>query len=230
MVAGRLTPTIGYFPNVKKILEEIVIFKNNISTEEINSLDTGTYSGRIWVIEDAYVVDEAVRRISQHNVIGFDTETRPSFKKGKLFGLSLIQLATPNEVFLIRTIKTGIPDSLVELFSNEEIIKVGIAIRDDVRKMQKLKNFHSRGFLELQEYSNFFKIEDNSLRKLSAIVLGIKVSKTQQLSNWEAEVLTEAQINYAATDAWVCLEIYNKLKKSANNYGTGKNNTEIGKG
>ncbi len=194
-------------------------FKNSISKEEVNDLETGQFNGRIWIVEDSAGVRKAVKKLSQHNTIGFDTETKPSFKKGQINELSLVQLATPTDAFLLRTMKTGLPDSLRQLFENESILKVGVAIRDDIRKMQKLNPFLPRGFLELQEYSGFFKIEDNSLRKLAAIVLGIKVSKSQQLSNWEAAKLDDAQAIYAATDAWACLEIYNKLRNSINNYG-----------
>lgn len=194
-------------------------FRSSISKEEVNALDTGQFNGRIWIVEDASGVRKAVRKLSQHAIIGFDTETKPSFRKGRINELSLIQLATPTDAFLFRAMKTGVPADLKKVFENESIIKVGVAIRDDIRKMQKLNPFVPRGFLELQEYSGFYKIEDNSLRKLAAIVLGIKVSKSQQLSNWEAPKLDEAQAIYAATDAWACLEIYNKLRNSINNYG-----------
>ena len=194
-------------------------YRSNISKEEVNDLETGQFNGRIWIVEDSAGVQKAVKKLSQHNTIGFDTETKPSFKKGHINDLSLIQLATPTDAFLIRSLKTGLPESLRQLFENEDILKVGVAIRDDIRKIRKLNSFVARGFLELQEYTGFFKIEDNSLRKLAAIVLGIKVSKSQQLSNWEAPKLDDAQAIYAATDAWACLEIYNKLRNSLNNYG-----------
>ncbi len=200
-------------------MEERVNFKSNITKEEINDLGTGSFNGKIWVIEDVEGVNKAVRSLSRNPVIGFDTESRPSFRKGRINGISLIQLATSHDAFLIRAQKSGLPEALKHLFENENILKVGVAIRDDIKKMQKLNNFKPKGFLELQEYTNFFNIEDNSLRKLAAIVLGIKISKSQQLSNWEAERLDDAQALYAATDAWTCLEIYNHLKNSINHYG-----------
>jgi len=125
-----------------------------------------------------------------------------------------MQLAIPGEVFLFRLLRTGLTDEMIRLFEDEDIIFTGVAIRDDVRKLQQIKKFNARGFLELQQYSSFFKIEDNSLKKLAAIVMDIRISKSQQLSDWEARTLTEAQMRYAATDAWVCLEVYNILRNS----------------
>ena len=125
-----------------------------------------------------------------------------------------MQLAIPGEVYLFRLLDTGLPPELIKLFEDEDIIFTGVAIRDDVRKLQGIKNFKPAGFLELQNYSSYFKIEDNSLKKLAAIVMDIRISKSQQLSDWEANKLTEAQLRYAATDAWVCLEVYRILRNS----------------
>ncbi len=196
-----------------------MIFSSDISKEEINKLEPGAYNGRIWIVENPADMDQVMEKITAFDTVGFDTETKPSFKKGKLNHVSLIQIAIPSEVYLIRTIYTGFMPALISFFENENIRKVGVALRDDIGKLQLVKRFTPRGFIDLQEYSNQFNIESNGLRKLSAIVLGIRISKSAQLSNWEADTLTEAQMVYAATDAWACLEIYNKLKKSVNNYG-----------
>lgn len=209
----------GLFQNVKKIWEATVIFSSDITKEEINKLETGAYHGRIWVVENPADVDKVMDKIRVFDTVGLDTETRPSFKKGKVNQVALVQIATPDEVYLIRTLYTGLMPSLISFFENEAIRKVGVALRDDISKLRLIKHFTPGGFLDLQEYTDQFRIESNSLRKLAAIVLGIRISKSQQLSNWEADTLDDGQIIYAATDAWACLEIYNKLKKAVNNYG-----------
>ncbi|MCF8390865.1 MAG: 3'-5' exonuclease domain-containing protein 2 [Bacteroidales bacterium] len=176
-------------------------------------MEIKAYPGKITIVEDPAAVNDCIKIIRKSSVIGFDTESRPSFKKNQQFGVSLIQIATENEVFLFRINLTGFQKSIIDLFENPSIIKAGISINDDISRLKQLKNFKPQGFIELQQLTDDFGIEDNSLKKLTAIILGFRVSKGQQLSNWEALKLTEAQANYAATDAWVGLEIYNKLLK-----------------
>lgn len=189
-------------------------FLPNISAEEINLLEVRQFEGKIHLIDSQDDTDEAAEYLSHFPVIGFDTETKPNFKKGSSNKVSLMQLAVEGEAFLFRLHYTGLPDSVIRLFESEDILFTGVAIRDDVRKLQQIRNFNPVGFLELQKYSGYFKIEDNSLKKLAAIVMNIRISKSQQLSDWEARVLTEAQMRYAATDAWVCLEIYRILRNT----------------
>lgn len=189
-------------------------FLPTISIEEINLLKVKQFDGIIHVIDSPEDAAEAAEYIGKHNLIGFDTESKPNFRKGSSNHVSLLQLAIPGEVFLFRLLETGLPNEMIKIFEDEDIIFTGVAIRDDVRKLQGIRNFKAAGFLELQKYSSSFKIEDNSLKKLAAIVMGIRISKSQQLSDWEATVLTEAQMRYAATDAWVCLEIYRILRNS----------------
>lgn len=198
-------------------------YLNNITNEEINKLETCFFSGAIHVISSLKSIPPAINRLKNYSVIGFDTETKPSFKKGKTNKVSLIQLAVQDEVFLFRINKTGLAPELIELFKNSNIVKVGVSIRDDLKKLIHIKKFNPSGFIELQDYSDFFAIESNSLKKLAAIVLGVKVSKSQRLTNWEAPELSDAQLLYAATDAWVCLQIYQKLRESS--YRTLQNTT-----
>jgi len=186
----------------------------SITPEQINKLKVRQFEGKIHIVNSPEAASKAAEYIGKHNVIGFDTESKPSFKKGSSHKVSLLQLAIPNEVFLFRLFETGLPPELIKLFEDEEILFTGVAIRDDVRKLQGIVNFKPAGFLELQNYSSYFKIEDNSLKKLAAIVMNIRISKSQQLSDWEAKVLTEAQMRYAATDAWVCLEVYRILRNT----------------
>ncbi len=191
------------------------IYRNDITREEIDSLEIHQFSGKIQLIDSPEDVFEAVNILKNHSYIGFDTETKPNFKKGRPNRVALLQLATPKEVFLFRLNKTGITNELISLFEEDEIIKSGVAIRDDVRRLRSIRDFNPAGFLELQNYSGFYGIESNSLKKLAAIVLGIKISKSQQLSDWEGKVLTEAQKRYAATDAWVSLQVYKVLRNSS---------------
>ncbi len=189
-------------------------FLPSISAEDINRLEVKQFTGIIHLIDSPEDVPDAVEYIGKHKLIGFDTESKPNFSKGSSNKVSLLQLAIPGEVFLFRLFKTGLPPELIRLFEDEEIIFAGVAIRDDVRKLQQIKNFKATGFLELQKYTSYYKIEDNSLKKLAAIVMDIRISKSQQLSDWEAKTLTDAQMRYAATDAWVCHEVYHILRNS----------------
>ena len=196
-------------------MERMNNFKKEISQEELNAMTTVSFDGSIWVVEDPSAMDEIMDRLINWDVIGFDTETRPTFRKGKMNKVSLLQLSVDHEVYLIRIRKTGFPDKLKEIFENPEIVKTGVAIRDDIKKLNELRPFKAEGFVELQDYSCHFGIESNSLRKLAAIVLGFRISKSQQTSNWEAPRLDDSQIKYAAMDAWASREIYLKLRNSA---------------
>ncbi len=151
--------------------------------------------------------------MSQHQYIGFDTETKPAFKKGEINEVALLQFAIPGKVFLIRSLMTGITSELKGFLESEDHIKIGVALRDDLKDLNRLSPMKPRGFLDLQKFVKAFHIENNGLRKITAIILGFRISKNSQVSNWEADVLDSSQIKYAATDAWVCLEIYNKLRE-----------------
>lgn len=189
------------------------IEKTAISHEEINLLPLGAYDGKIELITDSKALPAAFKEIQKHKVVGFDTETRPSFKKGQVYNVSLIQLALEKKVFVIRLNHTGVTPEMIPFFENTKIIKPGIGIRDDVRLLQKLKRFHAEGFFELTHLSKEVGFEVESVKKLTALLLGFRISKSAQTSNWEAETLTEKQLQYAATDAWVCLQIFQKLQK-----------------
>lgn len=186
--------------------------KNSISDDEVNNLPLKQFEGEIVVIESDKDLKEYLPYLQIQDILGFDTETRPSFKKGIRNKISLLQLSANGKAFLIRTNKIGFPKELYDLLSNEKIIKVGLAIKDDIRGLQKLNEFKPKGFIDLQDYVKYFKIENFGLRKLAGLILNIRISKAQRLTNWEVESLTEKQQKYAATDAWVALEIYKRLK------------------
>ncbi len=188
-----------------------MMFSSSISKEEINLLPIYHFEGKVSVIERRQDVGSAIEELAEEPILGFDTETRPSFKKGRKNNVSLLQLSSARQTWLFRLNRTDIPESLVKLLEDQDIVKVGVAIHDDLKALNILSKFSAGGFIELQSFVKKFNIQDNGLRKLAGNILNIKISKSQQLSNWEAPVLTEAQIRYAATDAWVCYEIYMKL-------------------
>ncbi len=187
------------------------LFQNNISKEEIMSLPVGRYEGDIVCVNDREELFAVLPALEREAVLGFDTETRPSFKKGKRYPVALLQLATQERAWLIRLNRLGYVPELWRLFTDEGIRKIGVGIRDDLRELQQLHPFEPAGFTELQEYVKDFGIEDASLVKITARILGFRVSKAQRLTNWEADKLTQKQQAYAATDAWVCYMIYKKL-------------------
>lgn len=187
------------------------IFQTYVTPEQVNDLPLTSYGGKIVVVTDPRKVPEAIDEIIQHDVVGFDTETRPTFKKGQFYHVSLIQIGIPGKVFLFRINQTGLSDYITGFLSNENILKLGVGLHDDVIALQKLKQFESAGFVELHNYVASMGVRNTGLRKLAAIILSIRISKSQQTSNWDNSRLTENQLRYAATDAWVCLEMYNKL-------------------
>jgi len=190
------------------------MFQSEISKEQVAGLDLIQYEGPIQLIDSREAFHGVIGKLARERVLGIDTETRPSFKKGKLYPTSLIQLATLEQAWIIRVSRIGYPNELLDLLSREVPLKVGLSLHDDLRRLRSDFQFEPRGFLDLQQYVEAFRIEEKGLKKLSGIVLGRRISKSQQVSNWDADLLTEAQLRYAATDAWICLMIYYKLRES----------------
>ena len=188
-------------------------YNAHIEKSAISTMPTAAFDGRIITIDTVEATDMAVKALSGETVIGIDTETRPSFKKGIQHDVSLIQLSTADTCFLIRLNRVKMPDSLVSLLENKEILKVGISLHDDYQALSKRKKFKPEGFFDLQKYVKEFGIEEMSLQKIFAIMFAQRISKSQQLTNWENDVLTDKQKLYAATDAWACLKIYNELNQ-----------------
>lgn len=188
--------------------------KISITSEEINLLPLKTFEGKVSVITEASRLAKVKSEIEKHPIVGFDTETRPSFKRGQVYRVALLQLAVPGKVFLIRLHHTGLTEDIVSIFENPNIIKAGVAIHDDIKSLQKLTMFTPTSFVELATLARTCGLQVESVKKLAGLLMGIRISKSAQTSNWEAPTLTEKQIDYAATDAWVCLEIYSKLLQS----------------
>lgn len=172
------------------------------------------FPGDIYVIDSIYHVKEAVNVLKHCELVGFDTETRPSFRKGLAHKTALIQISTNDECFLFRTCKIGMPESLAQYLAEPQHTKVGLSLHDDFKNLSKFTNYKEpQGFIDLQDVVGNYCITDISLQKIFAILFGSKIAKGQQLTNWEAPVLTPAQQNYGAVDAWACLKIYNYLKQ-----------------
>jgi ribonuclease D len=184
----------------------------SITAEEINNLPLRSFRGRTSVVSEPEKLARIVNEIEAHDVVGFDTETRPSFKKGQIYQVSLLQLAIPNKVYLIRLNHTGVTDELASLFSNPAITKAGVGIRDDLKALQKLRSFDPVNCFDLSMLAKRAGLQVESVKKLTALLLGFRISKSAQTSNWEVNTFTQKQIEYAATDAWVCLELFHKLK------------------
>jgi ribonuclease D len=188
------------------------MFQSTIDQEELKKLPLMTFTGEIHVIDSRAGLQKYLPVLRGEKVLGFDTETRPSFKKGKINSISLVQLATPFHAFLFRISRLDLPDELIALFQDDAIIKVGAALHDDLIDLKRIRDFNAGGFLDLQKYVEAFGIENKAVAKMAGIVLGFRISKSQQLSNWDADTLSDAQQSYAATDAWVCLKIYQALQ------------------
>ena len=189
------------------------MFNKSITKEAINLLPLRKYEGKIIIISNEKSMLHATSELKKHPIIGFDTEKRPSFQKGVKHQVALVQLAIPNKVFLVRLNLTGITRELKDIFTDEKIKKVGIGTADDIISLQEMQNFVPAGFLDLNKMTEQLGIENVGVRNLSALILGYRISKRQQVTNWERLKLTENQINYAAMDVWVFLEIYNKLNE-----------------
>jgi Ribonuclease D len=187
------------------------MYKENITVEELAEHELSWFKGEIVLVDNLKTFYEVFPRLLGTDILGFDTETRPTFKKGRKNAVSLIQLSTGDLACLFRINKIGIPDKLAELLSDPSVIKAGVAVHDDIRFLKGVRKFSPDGFIDLQNFVKDFGIQSSGLKKLAAIVLGFRISKRQQVTDWEADQLTEAQLIYAATDAWVCHQIYKKL-------------------
>ncbi len=189
------------------------MFAPKITKEEINLLPLTHFEGEITVVDNIFKIDPAIEQLRKHTIVGIDTETKPSFVKGKNNKVSLIQISTLDHCFLFRLNLIQFSEPIIDFFTDPKIKKVGLALRDDINGLNKHHKFKARNTIDLQTIVKNYGILELSLQKLYAIIFGEKISKSQQLSNWENNDLTEQQQRYAATDAWACLKIYLNLMK-----------------
>lgn len=179
-----------------------------ISKEQLSHLPAASFPGEIRIIEEECEITEAVSILRKEKIIGFDTETRPSFRKGQTNTVSLVQLSTRSTCFLFRINHFGLHSQIVDILEDPSILKIGLSIHDDFHNLNKITTVNPQGFVELQNYVKDYLIADNSLTKIYAVIFGKRISKGQRLTNWEADHLTPSQQTYAALDAIACIQIY----------------------
>lgn len=190
----------------------------SISKEILASLPMATYNGQIVLVDSEDGAHNAAQELRKHRIIGFDTETKPSFKRGQTHHVALLQLSAGTTCYLVRLNHIGLPYEIKEILEDENITKIGLSIHDDFHNLNRLFSIEPAGFIDLQAYVKQFKIIDNSLARIYGILFGKRISKSQRLSNWEAEQLTPAQQAYAALDASACVEIYEYLDSGKFDY------------
>ena len=185
--------------------------QQSITIEEINTLPLLQFSGEIVIVDNETILERAINELKGETILGFDTETKPSFLKGVSHKVCLLQLSTDNKCYLFRLNKIGLTNEIRQILSSPNIIKAGAATTDDIKGLQQLGSFEAHGFLDLQKMALQKGIKDIALKKMAAILLGYRISKRQKLTNWEIAEYTPSQQIYAATDAWVSKQIYDKL-------------------
>lgn len=191
-------------------------FASSVTVDEIEALEIAIFPGEITVVPDSRCkeFDEAIEYLSGQQTIGFDTETKPCFvPKVPRNKMAILQLSGGERAFIFRLQQVGVPPKLAALLGNPKILKVGAAVHDDIRGLQEYRRFIPKGFVDLQRMAPAYGIEEKSVRKMAAIILKKRVSKSQQLSNWESSHLSDAQLRYAAVDAWICREMYYRLRE-----------------
>lgn len=194
---------------------EMRTVRPHIDKDEIANLPVAQFQGKVYVLLTEREAKSAVEYLLRQRVVGIDTETRPSFKKGKVNNIALLQVSTDDQCFLFRLCRMGIPDCIKTLLESKSLIKVGLSLKDDFLQLNRSESekIAPQAYIELQTDVKQIGIEDMSLQKIFANLFGKRISKRQQLSNWEADILSEAQQIYAATDAWACLKIYEEINR-----------------
>lgn len=189
-------------------------YQHRIEKEEVNQLPLVEFKGEVVIVRDETAFAEAIDYLQKQSCVGVDTETRPSFVKGQHYPTALVQIATTQRCYLFQLKHLGFRKELAELFANPQICKVGLAFKDDLNGLQRLHRFTPSHCIDIQKMVLKYGILDLGLQKIFAIVFQKKISKAQQLTNWENATLTAEQARYAATDAWATLLIYKRLKRT----------------
>lgn len=186
-------------------------FPKTISKEAVNDMPLIRFDGRIHLVTNHAEMQQAIQQLGQEHVLGFDTETRPCFRKGESRPVALLQLSRQDDAYLFRLNQMPLDQELIAILENPAITKIGVAIQDDLKALRELAEFKPAGFLDLARLAKTLKLQKTGLRNLTAIFLNKRITKGPQVSNWEQNPLSEAQLCYAATDAWVAREIYLKM-------------------
>ena len=189
------------------------VIYNKFDKARIQQLPRALFEGRIEVVLSESEAAKAVDYLLKQPIIGIDTETRPSFRKGVKYYVSLLQVSSRDICFLFRLKHTGMCESIIRLLEDTTIPKIGLSLHDDIRQLHEVAKFQPGYFIELQDKVKDFGVEDLSLQKLFANFFGERISKGQRLTNWEADILSESQKRYAATDAWACILLYEEMER-----------------
>jgi ribonuclease D len=191
----------------------MIYIKEKIDKTEVAEMEVVSFPGRIIVIQTEQEAEKAVEYLLRFPMVGIDTETRPSFKRGIMHKVALLQVSTYDTCFLFRLNMIGMCPPVERLLSHPTLVKVGLSLKDDINMLHRLGDFAGNNFIDLQNIVGQVGIRDMSLQKIYANLFGQKVSKRQRLTNWEADVLDDRQKEYAAIDAWVCLKIYDRIEE-----------------
>lgn len=186
-------------------------FKDSVSKQFINTLEPIQFEGEIVIVDDEAALNAAVDYLSQFNILGFDTETKPSFVRGISNKTSLLQLSTRERCYIFKLKEMGLSERLASIISNKDIIKTGVNILGDIKDLKRLAKFDERSIVDISDLAKQKNFHQTGLRNLTAILFNKRLSKSTRTSNWGKKNLTEKQIIYAATDAWMSLLIYEKL-------------------
>lgn len=187
------------------------IIYSKYDKNKIGALPRVLFEGRIVVVVSESEAEKAVDYLLSQPVIGIDTETRPSFRKGHTYQVALLQVSSHEVCFLFRLNYLKLSPSILRLLQDTVVPKIGVSLHDDVSMLHKLGDFHPGHFIDLQDHVKEVGVEDMSLQKLYANFFGQRISKRERLSNWEADILSDKQKKYAATDAWSCVLLYEEL-------------------
>ena len=183
----------------------------SITKQELAALPAARFPGKVVMVDKDDQIPSVAEALNAETIIGFDTETKPSFRRGQSNNVALLQLSSHTTCYLIRLNHLGLPESIKRVLENPDILKIGVSIHDDFHNLHKISNVNPKGFVELQSYVKDYEIQDNSLSRIYGILFGQRISKGQRLTNWEADTLTDSQRAYAALDARACLRLYRHL-------------------
>ena len=189
-------------------------FTPHIDKNTIQTLPLTSFEGEVIIVDTPDKIQEAIDYLSQFTILGVDTEARPSFKRGVHYPTALVQVATLERCYLFRLTHVGMPRELATIFADPQICKVGLAFKDDLNGLRRRRDFKPANCVDLQSIVCKYGIMELGLQKIFAIIFGKRISKAQQLTNWESSYLTPEQSRYASTDAWATLSIYLELQKT----------------
>ena len=195
-------------------------FERRMNKDEINACPMARWTGRVSVIRTQEELAAAMGKLGGHSPLGFDTETRAAYRKGESYPPSLLQLANEDEVFLFQLKHLGLAKPLCDILADPDIIKAGVSLDYDIRELKKIARFKAAGFVDLGNLARKAGIKNHGLRGLAAVLLGFRITKGPQTSNWARHVLTPKQIQYAATDAWVGRKLYLALEQDMDRGGS----------